>query len=124
MKRTRPATAAPGTSGAKDFVVEALRGLMPGRKYGLSASVSTDNPEAVGPVLAKLFPGEATVTVERPGEFRIQAEVAGDSARELNRRLLSELRRAERKTRLRAEWTCDGVAERFFDYVPKGTRRA
>ena len=48
----------------------------------------------------------------------------GSSARELNRHLLSELRRAEKKTRLRAEWTCEGITERFFDYVPKGTRSA
>ena len=34
------------------------------------------------------------------------------------------LRRVERKTRLRAEWTAGGSVERFFDYVPKGTRPA
>jgi len=28
----------------------------------------------------------------------------------------------ERKTRLHAEWTAGGSVERFFDYVPKGTR--
>ncbi len=36
----------------------------------------------------------------------------------------SALRRIERKTRLRAEWTSDNTTERFFDYVPKGTRQA
>ena len=41
-----------------------------------------------------------------------------------NRQLLSELRRAEKKTRLRAEWTSGGVTEKFFDYVPKGTKKA
>jgi hypothetical protein len=33
--------------------------------------------------------------------------------------LLSELRRVEKKTRLRAEWTSGNTTERFFDYVPK-----
>ena len=40
-----------------------------------------------------------------------------------NRELLGELRRVERKTRLRAE-SAGGSVERFFDYVPKGTRPA
>ena len=38
----------------------------------------------------------------------------------LNRTLLAQLRRVERKTRLRAEWTHAGLTERFFHYVPKG----
>jgi hypothetical protein len=37
---------------------------------------------------------------------------------------LSEMRRAEKKTRLRAEWTSGGITEKFFDYVPKGTKKA
>jgi len=53
------------------------------------------------------------------GEFRIEAELEGENAKELNRSLLSQLRRAERKTRLRAEWTSGGTTERFFDYVLK-----
>ena len=48
----------------------------------------------------------------------------GESARELNRAFLSALRRIEKKTTLRAEWTHDGLTERFFDYVPKGVREA
>ena len=54
----------------------------------------------------------------------MQAEKSGESAKELNRQLLSELRRAEKKTRLRAEWTSGSVTEKFFDYVPKGTKKA
>jgi len=56
-------------------------------------------------------------------EFEVDAELTGESARDLNRRLLSEMRKAERRTRLRAEWTADGVTERFFDYVPKGKKK-
>lgn len=38
----------------------------------------------------------------------------------MNRSLLSALRGAEKKTRLRAEWTSEkGAGEGFFDYVLK-----
>lgn len=50
--------------------------------------------------------------------------MVGGSAKELNRTLLSELRRAEKKTRLRAEWASDnGTTQRFFDYVLKKTSK-
>jgi hypothetical protein len=38
---------------------------------------------------------------------------------ELNRSLLSALRKVEKRTRLRAEWTSGKTTERFFDYVSK-----
>lgn len=61
---------------------------------------------------------------EAAGEFMVEAEMEGASARELNRRLLSALRKVQRKTTLRAEWTSgDGTTERFFDYVLKKTTR-
>ena len=48
--------------------------------------------------------------------------VRTDSARELNRTFLSALRKAEKQTTLRAEWTSDdGTSESFFDYVLKKT---
>jgi len=83
--------------------------------------VSTDNPRAVKPVLEQLLPRGSVKT--EGGEFVVNATLEGDSARDLNRELLTALRRAERKTRLRAEWTAGGTTERFFDYVPKGTRK-
>jgi len=53
-------------------------------------------------------------------EFVIETEMQGSNAKELNRPLLSALRKAEKKTRLRAEWTSDdGSTLRFFDYVLK-----
>jgi hypothetical protein len=56
----------------------------------------------------------------KPGEFIVKRELEGESAKDLNRDLLSALRRAERKTRLRADWTAqDGTVSRFFDYVLK-----
>ena len=54
--------------------------------------------------------------------FHIEATVTGEDARELNRSLLSALRRAERRTRLRSEWTAGGTTHRFFDYASKGSR--
>lgn len=57
-----------------------------------------------------------------PKELILEGEMEGTSARELNRSLLTELRKAERRTRLRGEWTFEGRTERFFDYVPKATR--
>jgi len=97
---------------------------MPEQRFTLRARVSTDRPAAVRPVLDRRFGPGWVVRGEAEGEFRIEEAMEGTSARELNRSLLSELRRAEKRTRLRAEWSCDGVTERFFDYVPKGTSRA
>jgi hypothetical protein len=56
-------------------------------------------------------------------EFLVDASVEGESARDLNRDLLTALRHGEKRTRLRAEWTWNGTTERFFDYVPKGTKK-
>ncbi|MFZ0171832.1 MAG: hypothetical protein WAL04_09145 [Acidimicrobiales bacterium] len=91
------------------------------QKFLLVADVSSDNPEAVDAILHQLIDGEITLTTDG---FHVEATMTGGSARELNRSLLSSLRRVERRTRLRSEWTAGGVTYRFFDYVPKGTRPA
>jgi hypothetical protein len=57
------------------------------------------------------------------GGFHVDTWMEAEDIREVNRQLLSALRRVERRTRLRAEWTAGGVTYRFFDYVLKGTRR-
>jgi hypothetical protein len=64
-------------------------------------------------------------SVKKAGdEFVVEAQMEGASARELNRTLLSALRKAEKRTTLRAEWTSDdGTSGRFFDYVPKKTTK-
>lgn len=92
------------------------------RAFVLSARVSSDDPKAVKPVLELLLP-RGSVKAEG-GEFIVKATLEGASALDLNRALLTALRRAERRTRLRAEWTAGGTTERFFDYVPKGSRKA
>jgi len=97
---------------------------MTSKRYSLRAEISTDHSVAVKPVLERMFTRGSVTGGEKEGEFRVRAEMEGSSARELNRHLLSELRRVEKKTRLRAEWTSEGITERFFDYVLKGTRSA
>ena len=93
---------------------------MASKSFRVTARVSSDRPKAVKPVLEKAV-GKASVK-EADGELVVEAEMKGESAKDLNRSLLSALRRAEKKTRLRAEWTSDdGTTERYFDYVLKKT---
>jgi hypothetical protein len=91
-------------------------------RFSVIVDVSSDNIAAVRPVLRHMIE-DATVTSTADG-LRAQGIMDGTDARDLNRRLLSALRQAEKKTRLRAEWTADGLVHRFFDYVPKSTRPA
>ncbi|MFZ1082659.1 MAG: hypothetical protein WAO19_12140 [Candidatus Kryptoniota bacterium] len=92
------------------------------KKFTLTARVSTDNRKAIKPILEEMVPKES-ITVTEEG-FLVEATMYGESAREMNKELLSALRRAERKTRVRSEWTSGGTTERFFDYVPKGSSKA
>jgi hypothetical protein len=86
--------------------------------YRLLARVSSNDLAAARAVLHELLP-DGRVDDDQ-AELLVEAELAGDSAKELNRSLLSALRRAEKKTRLRSQWTApDGTVERYFDYVLK-----
>jgi hypothetical protein len=91
-------------------------------RFRLFARVSSASPDAVAPVLRKLV---QKGSMDRRGdEFTIETEMEGTDAKELNRTLLSALRRAEKRTRLRAEWTSDdGTTYKFFDYVLKKVGR-
>jgi hypothetical protein len=90
------------------------------QRFALEARVDTDSPEPVRRVLRDLLGEETFKAGEKPGEFIVKKEVEGESVKDLNRDLLSALRRAERKTRLRAQWTAqDGTVYKFFDYVMK-----
>jgi len=73
---------------------------------------------AINAARRKAIP-QGTIEPTETGEFLVKAEFEGENARELNRSLLSELRRVEKATRLRSEWTSGKVTEKFFDYVPK-----
>jgi hypothetical protein len=89
-------------------------------KLKLKARVNRSDAETIRQALDQLA---AKGSVRKEGdEFLIEAETEGGSAKELNRTLLSAPRKVEKRTTLRAEWTCgDGTSERFFDYVLKKT---
>ena len=93
------------------------------KSFSLVARISTDNHTAIAIVLGKVVP-QGVIEETADHEFLVKAEFVGENARELNRSLLSELRRVEKKTRLRAEWTSGNTTERFFDYVPKAKTAA
>jgi hypothetical protein len=90
--------------------------------FSLVGDVSSNDLAAIRPVLAEMV-RRAAVTETGDG-LHVVGVMDGADAREVNRRLLSALRRVEKRTRLRAEWTGSGHIYRFFDYVPKSTRPA
>ena len=89
-------------------------------QFSVSGQVTSDNLTAVRPVLHQVLQG-ATVISSQDG-LHVEGFMDGTDAADVNRRLLSALRRAEKKTRLRVEWTGESHIHRFFDYVPKSTR--
>ena len=91
------------------------------KNFKLSATISSDNPAAVKPVLERIVGNAASIKATTDG-FEVTAEFKGLNARGLNRMFVSELRRAEKKTRTRSEWTCEGTTEKFFDYALKQTK--
>ena len=93
------------------------------KHFALVARVSTESPSAVKPILEDLVTRGKVRAGATSDEFVVEAEFDGESAKELNRSLLSAVRKVEKRTRLRAEWTSAGVTEKFFDYVSKGTRK-
>jgi hypothetical protein len=92
------------------------------KKFRLSARISSDNPSVIRPILERLISGKGAIKSIENG-FDVEADLKGESARDLNRMLLSEMRKAEKRTRIRAEWTSGNTIEKFFDYVPKGTHK-
>jgi hypothetical protein len=78
---------------------------------------------ATEPALKEFVGDRGTIQPIDDG-FQVEASLEGPSAKDLNRQLLSALRRLEKKTRLRSEWTSGEATEKFFDYVPKGTKKA
>ncbi len=95
---------------------------MVSKHFRVVARVSSSNPKAVKPVLEQATT-KGTIK-EVKGEYSVEADMIGESAKDLNRALLTALRRTEKKTRLRAEWTSDdGTTQKFFDYVLKKTTK-
>ncbi len=90
--------------------------------FKLRARVGRSDAQTIQQALGQL--AAKGCVKEAAEEFVVEAEMEGASARELNRTLLSALRKVQRKTTLRAELTSsDGTAERFFDYVLKKATR-
>lgn len=93
------------------------------RIYRLKAQTSSNNPQSVLQVLKRFLVRKGDVVLN--GELiEVNAELEGESAKDLNRILLSEMRKIEKKTRLRAEWTSDNITERFFDYVSNSVKES
>jgi hypothetical protein len=88
-------------------------------KLKLKARVNRSDARTIRHALG-LLPAKGSVRKEHD-EFIVEAETEGASAKELNRTLLSALRNVEKRTTLRAEWTCGDTTERYFDYVLKKT---
>lgn len=86
--------------------------------FRVVAVISSDGPEAIETVLRERFPASGLSRTPE-GDFQVEAVLEGASAKELNRELLSALRRAEKRTRLRSVWSGEGYEERYFDYVLK-----
>jgi hypothetical protein len=87
--------------------------------FKLNARINRSDAETIRQALDQLA---AKASVRKKGdEFLIEAEMDGASAKELNRTLLSALRKVEKRTTLRAEWTSGDTTERYFDYVLKKT---
>jgi len=91
-------------------------------EFHLKARISRSDARTIRQVLDQLAAkGAVKKTAE---DFIVEAAMEGTAARQLNRALLSALRKVEKKTTLRAEWTSsDNSTERFFDYVLKKTIR-
>ncbi len=95
---------------------------MVSKRFRVVARVSSSNLRAIKPVLEQLI--KTGSVREAEGEFIVEAEMEGDNAKELNRLTLSALRRVEKRTRLRSEWTSEnGTTQKFFDYVLKKTTK-
>jgi len=92
------------------------------KKFKLSAKVSSDTPSAIKPVLERIIGKDGSIKPTADG-FEVVAEFKGECARDLNRMLLSELRKAEKKTRMRSEWTSKDTIEKFFDYSLRQTKK-
>jgi hypothetical protein len=88
--------------------------------FKLKARVNRSDARTIRHALGQL---SAKGSVRRAGDaFVVEAEMDGAGAKELNRTFLSALRKAEKRTTLRADWTSDdGATERYFDYVLKKT---
>ena len=93
---------------------------MAGGTYDPVAIIPSENLKAVKHELERV-PGISllSISAERPDSIAVKARMRGESPKDMNRSLLSALRKVEKNTVLRAEWTGEGSRERYFDFVLK-----
>ena len=90
--------------------------------HHLVARVSTPNPTAIQPVLERRVASTKGFVRPLSNGFELEVALEGDSAVDLNRRLLADLQQAEQHTRVRSEWVSEqGGRERFLDCVPRAS---
>ena len=90
--------------------------------FSFVADIGTRDPERIEPILVDFIGVDGILRTDYG--FRVRSTLEGPNARELNRKLLSLLRRVEQTATLEAEWTNNGTTERFVDYEPIGCRVA
>jgi hypothetical protein len=73
-------------------------------QFRLSARRSSENQFVIRALLEQFVGKKGTINLTNDS-FEIEAHVEGESAKDLNRKLLFEIRKVEKQTRLRAEWT-------------------
>jgi hypothetical protein len=88
------------------------------RKFQLFARVASANPSATKRVLEETIGNKGSIKPAGEG-FEVTAEFEGESARDLNRMLLTKLRKIEKRTSIRSEWTSIDSVDKFFDYALK-----
>jgi DNA-binding GntR family transcriptional regulator len=101
------------------FQAEEIKKSIDPMNFKLKARVNRSDAQTIRQALDQLA---ARGSVRKEGDgFLVEAEMEGASAKELNRTLLSALRKVEKRTTLRAQWTSGETTERYFDYVLKKT---
>jgi len=88
--------------------------------FKLKARVNRSDARTIRQALDRL--AAKGVVRKESDEFLVEAEMEGATAKELNRMLLSALRKVQKRTTLRAEWTYGNTTERYFDYVLKNKK--
>ena len=84
--------------------------------FRVKARINSSDARTIQNALEQLA-AKGSVTKAAEG-FIVEAEVEGANAKELNRTLLSALRKVQMKATLRAEWVSrDKATETFFDYT-------
>ncbi len=84
------------------------------REYILRAEIVTANQKEIEEFLISSVGVNGILRTDRG--FSVRTTMKGKSAKELNRALLSGMRRVDRRVTLHSEWTCCEVTERFFGY--------